>query len=204
VDLDHRIHRHLGQGSSDWQDVMGVLTNAANMLTWGRLEEARSLFARAQAVYQAHLEERNRLRYLYGVGIGIVPSAAVSVLAVSALRTLAPSTASAQLLALICLFAVFGSVASVLTRLSSIPLSREMSNATLFASGGSRPTVAVLFALTVHLALLANLLDVRVGAGTGRIADTAALAIAFVVGFSERLAKDIIAKIPGGSAKDDD
>jgi hypothetical protein len=200
VDLDHRIHRRLGHGSSDWAEVMGVLTNAANMLTWGRLAEARELYARAAAIWRAHLEERNRLRYLTGVAIGMLPAGAVSVIAVTTLSLYSPRTASAHTLALVCLFAAFGSATSVLTRLSSIPLAKEMSNVTLIVSGAARPSVAVLFALTVHLAILANLISVHVGSAATGVSDSAAAAVAFAVGFSERFAKDIIVRISGDSA----
>ncbi len=128
VDLDHRIHRRLGSGSSDWAEVMGVMTNAANMLMWGRFGEARELFARAEMIWRAHLEERNRLRYLTGVGVGIVPAGAVSVIAVTMLSAFSPR----------------------------------------------RPP------------------------GTGA-SDAAAAAVAFAVGFSERLAKDVIVRISGDS-----
>jgi hypothetical protein len=199
VDLDHRIHRRLGSGSSDWAEVMGVLTNAANMLMWGRLGEARELFARAEMIWRAHLEERNRLRYLTGVGIGIVPAGAVSVIAVTLLSAFSPRTAPVHTLVLVCLFAAFGSATSVLTRLSSLPLGKETSTVTLIVSGAARPSVAVLFALTVYLAVLANLVSIHVGPpGTGA-SDAAAAAVAFAVGFSERLAKDVIVRISGDS-----
>jgi hypothetical protein len=200
VDLDHRIHRRLGVGSSDWEEVMGILKNAANMTMWGRPDEARQLYGRAEAVWRAHLEERNRLRYLAGVGIGIVPAAAVAFIAVLMLARLSPGTASAHTLVLVCLFAVFGSATSVLTRLSSIPLAKETSTLTLLVSGAARPVVAELFALTVHLAIVANHVAIRVGPDTTGVSDSAAAAVAFAVGFSERLAKDIIVRISGDNA----
>ena len=199
VDLDHRIHRRLGVNSSDWNEVMGVLSNAANTLTWGRLDDARELFARAEAIWLAHLEERNRLRYLTGVAIGIVPAAAVSAIAVTAVSALAPRIAPAHTLALVCLFAALGSVTSVLTRLSSIPLAKEMNNSTLIVSGAARPSVAVLFALTVQLAIVANLVSIHLGSSVTGASDAAAAAVAFAVGFSERFAKDIIVRISGDS-----
>lgn len=201
VDLDHRIHRRLGPNSPDWAEVMGVLMNAANMTTWGRLNEAQQLYVRAEAIWRAHLEERNRIRYLVGVGIGIVPAGIVSLIAVVALTQLSPRTESAHTLVLVCLFAVFGSATSVLTRLSSIPLAKETSALTLLVSGASRPAVAVLFALTAHLAVLANLVSIRVGPDSTGVSDSAAVAVAFAVGFSERLAKDIIVRISGDIPK---
>lgn len=197
IDLDHRIHRRLGVSSSDWKEVMGVLSNAALMLQYNRLGEARELYTRANTIWLAHLEEQNRLRYLTGVAIGIVPAAAVAAIAVSAVSAIAPRTAPAHTLALVCLFAALGSVTSVLTRLSSIPLAKEMSNATLIVSGTARPSVAVLFALTVQLAIVANLVAIHVGSATTGASDAAAAAVAFAVGFSERFAKDIIVKISG-------
>jgi hypothetical protein len=101
---------------------------------------------------------------------------------------------------LVCLFAVFGSATSVLTRLSSIPLAKETSTLTLLVSGAARPVVAELFALTVHLAIVANLVAIRVGPDTTGVSDSAAAAVAFAVGFSERLAKDIIVRISGDNA----
>jgi hypothetical protein len=199
IDLDHRIHRRLGVNSSDWKEVMGVLENAANVLGYGRLADARELYMRANIIWLAHLEEKNRLRYLTGVAIGFIPAAAVSAIAVTTVSALAPRTAPAHTLALVCLFAAFGSATSVLTRLSSIPLAKEMSNPTLIVSGASRPSVAVLFALTVHLAIVANLVSIHVGSAATGASDAAAAAVAFAVGFSERFAKDIIVRISGGS-----
>ena len=51
VNLDHRIHRRLGVNSSDWNEVMGVLMNAAGLLAFGRLDDARKLFGRAEAIW---------------------------------------------------------------------------------------------------------------------------------------------------------
>ena len=74
-----------------------------------------------------------------------------------------------------------------------------MSNSTLIVSGAARPSVAVLFALTVQLAIVANLVSIHVGSTAAGASDAAAAAVAFAVGFSERFAKDIIVRISGDS-----
>jgi hypothetical protein len=48
--------------------------------------------------------------------------------------------------------------------------------------------------------LVANLVAIRVGPNTTGVSDSAAAAVAFAVGFSERLAKDIIVRISGDKA----
>jgi hypothetical protein len=197
VDLDHRSLRRLHKGSSDRDEVAGVLLNAANFTSYGDLEQGRTLFDRAQRIYSAMVESQNRVTYLQGVLLGLLPAAVLATALTITVSVLLPDVAPAHVLALVCFFAAIGSVTSVLTRLSTIDLDQEISRGLLLLSGVARPAVAVSFAAAIFMILESNLIDLRLGGTEKGLSDAAAVAIAFVVGFSERFAKDVITRISG-------
>jgi hypothetical protein len=101
-------------------------------------------------------------------------------------------------LVLIFVFAGLGSVASVLTRISSIDLREETSSFSVFVSGFSRPLIAMVLALVVYLILDAKLVDIRFGNPSEPKANAIYLLTSFLCGFSERFANDIISRVPFG------
>ena len=103
-----------------------------------------------------------------------------------------------RLLLLILLFAGLGSIASVLSRLSSIDLRQEPSYVMVMLSGATKPIVAIIFAIVVFLILDLKVLDIQFGSSTGPKSNGIYLVSSFLCGFSERFATDIISRVSFG------
>lgn len=71
----------------------------------------------------------------------------------------------------------------------------------LVISGAAKPVVAIVLAVIVFLILDLKIVEIHVGNATGERANGLFLITSFLCGFSERLASDIIARVPfvGGS-----
>jgi hypothetical protein len=161
-----------------------------------RKMEERSWRERRRAYYH-HNQTKNRIRYLAGAAAGIV----LATLLGAGLFLVARSPSNAQfidsrLLLLILMFAGMGSITSVLTRISSIDLSEETSDFSVFISGFARPVVAIFFAIVVYLILTSKIVDIKFGNPPGDQANGVYLVSSFLCGFSERFATDIIANLP--------
>ena len=98
-------------------------------------------------------------------------------------------------------FAGIGSTASVLTRLSTMDLGNETSKGMLLLSGASKPLIAIAFACIVYIIMKHQLVAISVGGSGKEAAEAAIWVAAFLCGFSERFASDIIAKFePTGTS----
>jgi hypothetical protein len=198
VALDHRSLQRLKPKSSERQEVKRLLWNAIIAgLQNGSMPQARLLYQKAENAYYDYVQIRNRLRYLLGMALGIFISATLG----GALMLVAhrfEAYISPGLLVMIMLFAGLGSVASVLSRLSSIDLRQQPSDFMIILSGATKPVVAIIFAIVVFLILDMKILDVRFGSATDS-GNKLYLVSSFLCGFSERFATDIISRIPFGS-----
>ena len=197
VRLDHRSLHTLPPKGKERREIRDLIVNVVTFLQEHQIAAGRALLNEVEAVYLQHLQARNRLRYLMGmlVGIAVMVLLGVGGLAVSrALENIMP----AQSMLFIILFAGMGAVTSVLTRLSDIDLREQTSIHMVFISGISRPVTAVFFALVVALVLTLRIIDIHVGVTT---ADTVPLSLllvaAFLCGFSERFAQDVLARVGG-------
>lgn len=173
-----------GAGPCTLAHAMEALDRGAARL--GQLEQARS-----------------RVTYLQGVGIGFVifvlaPAAAIAVTSVPAGGPTAEPwlvrAASFLPVRVVC-FAGFGAVASVLTRLQSIDLSEEPKNRMLRISGAARPIVAVLFAAVVYQIIIRKVVALG-GVTTPPLLTAYCIVAAFLCGFSERFATDMLDRVP--------
>jgi hypothetical protein len=89
-----------------------------------------------------------------------------------------------------------GSIASVLTRLSSLDLRQNARGQLVFISGIARPVIAIFLSIIVYMILDMGIIDVQFGRDPSARRESLYLVTSFLCGFSERFAKDIIARVP--------
>ena len=209
VVLDHRSLHALGRRSAARTEIRALLVNAvssAGYLLNGvghptdsmrsgthTIKGAVGLYKHAEALFQQHLQGKNRLMYLAGVAIGIAVLVLVAVVAprlpAGVSFAIDPGTIPALLL-----FSGLGSIVSVLTRLNSLDLVKEISRPILMISGAGRPFVAGAFALVIYMALSSGLISISIQQ-PGVSPAARYLVIAFLCGFSERFAQDILSRL---------
>lgn len=198
VELDHRAHEQLGPGTPEWKEVMGVLVNAANVgVVYGEVPQGKLLYKRAEDAFYRYFEARNRIRYLLGLGIGVVICTLFAGCLYLIARSVSQPFIKAGLLPLLCLFAGMGSLASVLTRLDQIDLRFATSTPLILISGAARPVIAICLAMVVYLVLDLRILDIKFGSPNEQNQNSLYLVSSFLCGFSERFAQDILSKVAG-------
>jgi len=199
VSLDHRSLQRLSPSSDERQEVKRLLWNAVTAcFERDSVSQARLLYKKAEQAYYDYVQIRNRLRYLLGMGIGILAAAALG-RALMLIEPLEPYV-TASLLFLIVFFAGLGSVASVLNRLSDIDLRQQPSDLMIILSGATKPVVASILAIVVFLILDLKVLDIQFGSPSGDNGNGIYLVSSFLCGFSERFATDIISRVPLGKS----
>jgi hypothetical protein len=143
VNLDHHSLNTLKPRTRERQEVKRLLSNAVNILQSGNdMALARLLYQKAETAYYHYLQARNRVRYLLGMVIGVLAAGAFGGVLVFIFGQHLKPFINAQLLVVLLLFAGMGSIASVLTRLSSIDLKQETSDFMIIISGVTRPVIA--------------------------------------------------------------
>src|SRR5262249_22607636 len=200
VRVDHRSLHTLPPKSRERGEVRDLLVNVASLVEGGQTEAARSLLIEAEGVWLQHLQARNRLRYLLGMlaGVFVLFVFGVVLVLASGRQGALEKVMPVYLLPLVLLFSGMGAMTSVLTRLSSIDLRDQTSVPLVFISGMARPVTAVFFALVVSLLLGLRVLDFHVGMKGGEDVPPALfLVAAFLCGFSERFAEDVLARVGG-------
>lgn len=204
--LDDRAYNRLGPGTREWAEVLGLLHEAANMgLKNDDPQNARRHYDRAQEVYETHLQAKNRWQYLLGMIIGGLLAALIANVLLSGWGDLLVdhTNITSALLILVPLFAVIGSVASVLSRLSKIDLKQELHSIALISSASSKPIVAIFFALVLFYVVDSGVIDVQfdgipAGSQDGNFNNETNgfyVVTSFLSGFSERFALDIISRV---------
>jgi hypothetical protein len=159
------------------------------------------LLSRAQETYYLGLQTRNRLSYALWSVVGTMGTFFLFM----ALRwglglsKLAPDGAQVHLPDWDTTFkvvglATLGSLVSAATRVISIDLRLERNKSILFAMAVAKALVAVGFAIVVYIVLAGGL--AKFGGLDSSRHDVWFVA-AFLSGFSERFASDLLAKIPG-------
>jgi hypothetical protein len=178
----------------------------------GDARPAIGLYNQAEEIFLRHLQSLNRLRYLVGVAIGIVLLVAVAfAVGAEVFPDRLGKAVPVDLLPLIIFFAALGSIVSVLLRLSKLDMVKEISRSVLIVSGAGRPLIASAFALVIYIALSNKLIAVSLGdseaslAGSiGALFDPARanvaqiggyMVVAFLCGFSERYAADLLERV---------
>jgi|ERR1051326_1905784 hypothetical protein len=193
VKLDHRSIWTL-RASPERGEIWRLIYNVIGFLGQRQPEVARQLLDHAEAVYHQHIQAKNRLRYLAGMLAGIAVIAGFGAILTSFKQDpVIPATTVPMIL----LFAGMGCITSVLTRLSSIDLRDQTSLWLIFISGMARPVTAIFFAIVIYLLLSLRIVDFHIGAGTDPAPPSLFLVAAFMSGFSERFAQDILTKLGG-------
>ena len=201
VRLDHQSLHMLPPKSKERGEVRDLIINVVSFFEGGETEAGRSLLTHAEGVYLQHIQARNRLRYLLGMLAGILVLFVFGI-ALGRASGVLGSVMPADLLPFVLLFAGMGAMTSVLTRLSSIDLRDQTSIPMVFISGMARPVTAVFFALVVSLVLALRIVDLHVGVRGGEgVPPSLFLVAAFLCGFSERFAQDVLARVGGGVAR---
>jgi hypothetical protein len=194
--LDHRSLRLLGPGTEQRAEVRGLIANAVYFYHARAVEASRSLLDTAEAIFLQHMQAKNRLRYLAGVVLGCV----LMIFFVGMLELIPGFTnqviPTSQLPAVL-LFASMGTVTSVLLRLSSIDL-RDQTNVPLVVlSGATRPITAVIFSLVLYLLVTLKVVVIHVGTQGDDTQRSFVILVAFLCGFSERFASDVLSRFGG-------
>jgi hypothetical protein len=195
VRLDHRSLHTLSGRAKERGEVRDLLVNVGNLLLDGQTVAARALFQNAEDIFLQHIQARNRLRYLLGVLMGVVVM--IGFAAIFSLSGVLDKELPLSV-PLIVLFAGMGAITSVLTRLSSINLRDQTSNQLIYISGASRPVTAVFLSIVICLVLALQIIEIHAGIVDGDAAPVGLYLIAaFLSGFSERWAKDVLARVGG-------
>jgi hypothetical protein len=191
-----------------------------------KITAARAVLQRAETIYYRDVQTKNRLVYVLGLAFGVC---AVVLLPIVILwivdmmgKVLSGNTtgslwahlseglawitkaAPPQTITPLFFFAGLGASASVLSRLTSIDLKDEPMKKMVLVTGATRPALAVIFASVIFVILSNNIVSVKLSSGSEAAAASLPLVwvAAFMCGYSERFASDLIAQVPWGSQED--
>jgi hypothetical protein len=204
VVLDHRSLHAFGPHSQARAEVKALLQNAVISAGYSLgdfvpekvkpIAAPAALYKQAEEIFTRHMETRNRTYYVVGVAGGILLLTIAGSLAAYLPRAVQEAIDPDLVPALIW-FAGLGSIVSVLMRLSTLDVVREISARILVISGTGRPFVASAFALVVYLVMTSKLVSLSLGSQANA---GAYFVVAFLCGFSERFAKDILDRTETG------
>jgi hypothetical protein len=182
-----------------------------------RTRAARILHRKAMALYYGYVQKTNRLWYVGGVlGSALVIAGVLPFLLYGMAHVIArvielvqPGGASvfraADLPALLVLFgfAGLGSAVSVLSRLDKVVVPPVFTKQLIFVSGAGRPVVAAVFATVVYAAVKGKIVPLEPVRGgeiyPGMVVYWWCIVVAFLCGYSERFASDLLGKTPFAS-----
>ncbi len=201
--LDGRSHRRLGADTREREEVLNLLLNAANMSDVDeRIDHARDYYDKAQQAYLMHVQSKNRILYLSGTALGFLAVVVIAGIAFAVNEAFAnyidPDLyVKPGLVVLIPLLAGIGSLTSVWSRLTAIDLKQDISGFMIILSGVARPVVAISLAFVVSMIIDAEIVAIQFGESPTEFQQAELLLIvAFLCGFSERFATDIISRVP--------
>jgi len=175
------------------KEIRVLLTGAADAaLRGGDVKKGQELLSEAQAVFDQDLQTVNRNWYLFALVLGVILVALVSAIVVYLANRQIGNLAPASTILALFTFAGMGSVTSVLTRLTSLDLKAELSRKFVIYLAIAKPLVAVSFASVVYV-ILANHI-VSIGQWSTDSQQAVYWVAAFLCGFSERFASDILGR----------
>jgi len=163
----------------------------------GDPEQARQAFDKAEKIFQDDVQTKNRMLYLLGTLLGGVAIAAIAWLVLEAAQRLGvQNLAEPDKLISLFTFAGMGSAASVLARLSTIDLKNELRKIWVVVSAGTRPLLSIALASVVYVILENDLVTITGFQGPSDQKNALLWTAAFLCGFSERFAMDILDRLP--------
>jgi hypothetical protein len=196
--IDTRSHYLFGPGSKARAQVKALLQGAIDSDL--KCNERRFIDLALQTFHDRVLS-RSRALYIVGVVVGVIMLVAAAfltgALTDTALGVLGMATRACC--ALTILFAGMGTICSVFSRLASIDMCNETSGFILSLSGFFRPVTATLFALAIVQILKLDIVTIHLppiqpeGIATSPL-EHFYLLVAFLAGFSERFASDLIGR----------
>lgn len=199
--VDKRAHRQLGVGTAHWEDVIRLLVDAISIgLEGGKTDRGFELAREAEQLlrYYRVLPVRNRALYISGTMLGVGVAAGVGAGLGYLLEALGLGTTVLELVTM-CLVAALGSIASVMIRLDKMhALDEDQPSGFVLMSGATRPLVAALLSVAVFLVLDLGVVVIQLGKSTsadGHETPALRLVAAFLCGFSERFARDLLAAV---------
>ena len=165
------------------------------------IEGAKELLAEAQSTFQNALQVANRNLYLKALLIGVLLVVLVSAGAVLLAEWATLLTQDdVRIIIPLFAFAGMGSVTSVLTRIRDIDFKDEGNKSFVRYMAVAKPLVAISFASVVYVILKYRIVSLGILPDDGAGREAVFLIAAFLSGFSERFATDILARaIPGHS-----
>jgi hypothetical protein len=99
-----------------------------------------------------------------------------------------------EMLALVALAGALGSIVSIMVRINDFSRTKNTDGAVLFLTGFFKPVVGTSFALFIFAVISSGLIPVAINPEKSRFFFAA---LAFVAGFSERFARDVVLKTEG-------
>jgi hypothetical protein len=206
--LKREVHALL-KGAKDLLEMKDARGSSHDLLE--QLEAAATQYRTAQKVYHGYVHKANRPLYISGVvasafALAVLPFLlyATSQLLTGFVHEPAKAVfAASDLPSLLILFgfAALGSVASVLTRLDKIEIPDTFTWHLVVAAGAGRPLVAATFASVAYALFKGRII------GLGAVGDPVlagadlhwwCFVVAFLCGYSERFAKDLLGRSPFG------
>jgi hypothetical protein len=133
---------------------------------------------------------RRKIRYLImGLGLGLLLTLALTVAAF-----LTPSSAGfdPDELGLVSLAGFVGAAVSLAIKIKDYSRLTDVDTRVLLYTGFFKPLIGMAFALFIYMVLSSGIIEMGVAADKARFFF---VAVAFVAGFSERFAKDVISKV---------
>jgi hypothetical protein len=195
--LEERLAR---RHSASEKEIRVLLRGAADVATkTGDVEKGKELLRQAQAAFDQSLQTVNRNWYLFALLMGVVGVALVGAGVTWLTSSRFPGLASPDTILALFTFAGMGSVTSVLIRLTSLDLKAELSRKFVIYLAIAKPLVAVSFASIVYVILKNHI--ITFGQWSGESERAVFWVAAFLCGFSERFASDILGRaIPSYSS----
>jgi hypothetical protein len=186
------------QKRSPWsRDELNVLLQGVlDTATIGKdVNKASELLAEAEGVFEDSIRMSNRNWYVFALvlGAGMIAGIAAGVLWIARQSPAFSNLADSSTVVSLCAFAGMGSVTSVFTRLSDLDFRKEISRKFVMYSAIAKPIVAVSFASVVYLILKNDM--VVLGQLPGSKHPEVLWIAAFLCGFSERFAEDMISRV---------
>lgn len=216
MSLGKRLEMRKSWSRAEIETLLQWAVNAARAQSDDKEEDklvvARGILERAKAVYHRDVQIKNRGVYIIGLITGIFAIVVSPLLLLWIIRALsawlqsehpdyeflihsfqwvvkaAPLTTFAPLF----LFAGLGATASAMSRLTSIDLREEDDKKMVIIAAATRPLLAVIFASVTYMIFKDNIITITDGTPKPSIY----WIVAFMCGYSERFASDILERIP--------
>lgn len=174
------------------KEIVVLLEGASDATLIGAIEIGSRLYEKAYSTYQEDAQVRNRNWYALSVVIGVLLVALICGGIAYIVSLNIANLAKTDTIVSLFTFAALGRVTSIFTRLGVLDFRNETSKKYIIYSAIARPMVAISFASIV---LKYQIVPVQLGGNES--GDATYWVAAFLCGFSERFASDVLNRISG-------